>query len=245
MRWREPWPQINRWGIVNPASRPPGQEIEACPAEHLTLQHLQAIDLAFDRALAPGQRDRCLDGSDVRPEPSGETPEGREAARGGAYQPWCKVCGLALADEGGEVLRERYGLRQFRPLCGQLRELVVILVRGPFRRAKDKPGGPTRGERPSWTPPSPRAAGEGCTVVRGLSLGLGADAGHTGPPCRTGPETPGGGSSGSDGRHSDTRGSTRPGEPLCTDRGGCSRGHASAGARETPSSGGTAAPCAD
>ena len=48
----------------------------------------------------------------VRPEPSGKAPEGREGARGGACQPWFELGRLALADEGGEVLRERHGLRQ-------------------------------------------------------------------------------------------------------------------------------------
>jgi hypothetical protein len=61
-----------------------GQQIEPGPAEHLALEQLQAVDLAFDRALAPGQRDGGLDGGQVCPEPSGEAPEGRQGARGGA-----------------------------------------------------------------------------------------------------------------------------------------------------------------
>ena len=34
----------------------PGQQIEPGPAEHLTLEQLQAIDAPFDGSLAPGQR---------------------------------------------------------------------------------------------------------------------------------------------------------------------------------------------
>jgi hypothetical protein len=100
----------------------------------------------FDRALTPGQGDGGLDGGQVGPEPFGEASEGREGARGRACQPRFKVCGLALADEGGEVLCEPYGLRQLGCLRGQLRELVAILRRRPLRRAEDQPGGPTRGE---------------------------------------------------------------------------------------------------
>jgi hypothetical protein len=109
-----------------------GQQIEPRSAEHLALEPLQAVDVPFDGALTPGQGDRRLDSRDVRPKPSGETPEGREAARGGAYQPWFKVCGLALADGGGEVLREGHGLCQLGRLRGQLHQLVAILLRRSF-----------------------------------------------------------------------------------------------------------------
>ena len=86
----------------------------------------------------------------VRPEPFGKASEGRQGARGGARQPGIELGRLALADEGGEVLRERHRLRQLGRLLGQLRQLVVILRRRPLRRAEDQPGGPTRGERASW-----------------------------------------------------------------------------------------------
>jgi hypothetical protein len=107
-----------------------GQPIEPCPAKHLTLQHLQAMDLAFDRSLAPWQRDRRLASSDGRLEPSGEAPEGWEGARGGARQPRFKMCGLTLADQAGEVLCERHRLCQLGRLLGQLCQLVASVIRG-------------------------------------------------------------------------------------------------------------------
>jgi len=125
-----------------------GQQIEAGPAKHLALEHLQAIDVPFDRSLTPGQRDPCLHGGVILTQSL--APEGRESARGSARQPWIELCRLALANEGGKVLRERHCLRQLGRLLGQLRQLVLILVRGPFRRTKDQPGGPTRGEQASW-----------------------------------------------------------------------------------------------
>jgi hypothetical protein len=91
-----------------------GQEIEAGPAAHLALEHLQAIDLAFDRSLTPGQRHRRLDGGHIRSEPSDKTPEGREGARGGTSQPGFELGRLALADQASKVLRQRHRLRQFR-----------------------------------------------------------------------------------------------------------------------------------
>jgi hypothetical protein len=59
-----------------------------------------------------------LDGGQIRLEPSGETLEGWEGARGGARQPRFKMSGLTLADEGGEVLREGHRLCQCRRLLG-------------------------------------------------------------------------------------------------------------------------------
>ena len=82
-----------------------------CATKHLALQHLQTIDLAFDRALTPRQRDGGLDGGQVRPEPFGEASEGREGALGGTRQSWFELGRLALADEAGEVLRECHRLR--------------------------------------------------------------------------------------------------------------------------------------
>jgi hypothetical protein len=93
----------------------------------------------FNRALAPGQCHRGLDGGQVRPEPCGKAPEGREGALGGVHQPWFKVCGLALADEGGEVLRERHRLCQFGRRLGQLVQQMLWaleLVRAVWRRPR-------------------------------------------------------------------------------------------------------------
>ena len=108
-----------------------GQQIEPCPAIHVPFQHLQPINLPFDGALTPGQGDGSLDGAAVRTKPSGKTPEGCQGALGGTRQPWFELGRLALADEGGEVLRERDSLRQRRRLRGQLRQLLVILCRRP------------------------------------------------------------------------------------------------------------------
>jgi hypothetical protein len=113
------------------------QQIKPRSAKHLAFEQLQAVALAFDRALTPGPGDGGLDGGQVRPEPSGETPEGRQGALGGAGQPWIELGRPTLADEGGEVLRERHGLCQRGGLHGQLRQLVVILRHRPFRWTKD------------------------------------------------------------------------------------------------------------
>jgi hypothetical protein len=126
-----------------------GQPIELGPAEHLALEQLQAVDVPFDGALAPGQGHGCH----VGPEPFGKATKGREGAPGGARQPRFKVCGLAPADEGGAVLCERYGLRQLGQLGrlrGQLRQLLVILGRRPRRRTEDQPGRSARREPVPW-----------------------------------------------------------------------------------------------
>ena len=55
-----------------------------------------------------------MDGGLVRAQSSRETPEGREGTGGGTRQPRTQLDRLALADEAGEVLRERHRLRQAR-----------------------------------------------------------------------------------------------------------------------------------
>jgi hypothetical protein len=126
------WSVSRRWsGRQEQAS---GQQIEAGPAEHLALEQLQTINVPFDRSLTPRERDPGLDGGTVRLAPSGETPEGRQGTGGGTSQPWIELSRLAPADEGGEVLCERHGLRQRGRLRGQL---VVILRRRPLRWTED------------------------------------------------------------------------------------------------------------
>ena len=41
------------------------QEIEVCPAKHLAFHHLEAIDVPFDWAGAPGQGDAGFDAPDL------------------------------------------------------------------------------------------------------------------------------------------------------------------------------------
>jgi hypothetical protein len=89
-----------------------GQQIEPCPAEHLTFQQLQSVDVPFNGPLTPGQRHCGLDGGIVRAEASGETSEWRETTGGGACQPRLQLDWLALADEAGKILREGHGLCQ-------------------------------------------------------------------------------------------------------------------------------------
>src|SRR5262245_15531246 len=90
-----------------------GEQVHACPAQHLTLEHLQAIDLAFNRPLTPGPRHPGLHGGIIRTQPFGQASEGCESARGRARQPWIELGRLALTDEGGEVLCERHGFHPF------------------------------------------------------------------------------------------------------------------------------------
>jgi hypothetical protein len=151
-----------------------GQQIESRPATHLALQHLQAIDLPFARPLTPGQRHPGLDSGVISAQSFGNAPEGRESARAGARQPRIELGRLALADEGGEVLRERHRLCQLGRLLGKLRQLVVILIRRPLRRTKDQPGSPTRGEQASSSFSHRPAAAERCAVARGPTPAPGA-----------------------------------------------------------------------
>jgi hypothetical protein len=126
---------------------PSGEAIEACPAIHLALEHLQVVDLAFEGALTPGQGHGGVDGGHVRPEPFGEAPEGREGARGGTSQPWVEPCRLAPADQAGNVLRQRHSSRQWRSVRRELLQSLVVRLRAPVWRAEDQPRRMPRGQR--------------------------------------------------------------------------------------------------
>jgi hypothetical protein len=148
-----------------------GEEIESRPAKHLALEHLQAVDLALDRSLTPGQRHPGLHGGVILTHPFGKAPEGRESARGGARQPRIEPGRLALAHEGGEVLRERDGLRQ-GGMFGELRQVVVIHIPELFWRVEHQPGGPAQGERASWRSRHRRPRLRALALPGGEPLGL-------------------------------------------------------------------------
>src|SRR5262249_9340011 len=98
------------WDTRSPASRGQQeaavQEIEARPAKHLALQHLQTIDVPFHGPRTPGQRHACFDRLIVLREPGGEASYGVDGTRSGALQPGFQLCRLSLAHQGREILRE-------------------------------------------------------------------------------------------------------------------------------------------
>src|ERR671922_1288744 len=51
------------------------EEVEARPAEHLALQHLEAVDMPLARAPTPGGGDARFDRSIIRGEPRREAAE--------------------------------------------------------------------------------------------------------------------------------------------------------------------------
>ena len=77
-----------------------GQQIHVGPATHLALEHLETVEVPFERALTPGQGDSCLARGVILTQAFGQAPEGRQGARGGARQPWIELSRLALADGG-------------------------------------------------------------------------------------------------------------------------------------------------
>src|SRR5688572_27221813 len=64
------------------------QQIQLGAAEHLALEHLEAIDVAFYRAVAPRQGDASLDGIIIFPQPFRKALKRIRQTCGGALQPW-------------------------------------------------------------------------------------------------------------------------------------------------------------
>ncbi len=68
-------------------------------AEHLALQHFEAVDMPFDRPRAPGQCHARFDGGIVIAEPTGKALHGLQRTRARPLQPRIEVLGLPLAYE--------------------------------------------------------------------------------------------------------------------------------------------------
>jgi hypothetical protein len=123
-----------------------GPPLEPGAAHHLALAPLQPMAVPCARPRAPGPRHPGLDGGIIRPEPSGEAPEGGEQTGGRAGQPRVQGAGLPAADEAGDVLGERHRCRHRGRLRSPRRQLLVLVRHQPRRRTTGQPGGPTRGE---------------------------------------------------------------------------------------------------
>src|SRR5262245_14153235 len=84
------------WGQHEAAA----QEIEARPARYLALEQVEAVDVAFDRARAPGECHSGFDGGIVLVELLGQSLEGLQGTLGGALQPGIERLRLPLPKRG-------------------------------------------------------------------------------------------------------------------------------------------------
>ena len=123
------------------------EEIEARPAKHLAFQHFQAVDVPLDRAGTPGQGDARFDRLIVVAEPVGKALHGLQRTGSRAREPGIEVLRLALADEGGKVLREvdRLGdLGRLRVELGELLGLGLGALAPHAAAPARSPGGASR-----------------------------------------------------------------------------------------------------
>jgi hypothetical protein len=107
-----------------------GQQRKPGPADHLAREPRQAGDGPFEGALTPRPRDGGVDGGQVRPEPVGEAPAGRQGARGGPSHPGVERGRLAPADAAGALLRQGHRRGQRRGRRRQRRQRAGIVRRG-------------------------------------------------------------------------------------------------------------------
>lgn len=104
--WGAPWPAA--WGEHEAAAK----EIEACAAEHLALEHFQAIDLTLHWPITPPSRGPHFDRGIIVHQPSGKPLESSHRAGGGSFQPGIKPCSPPPAHEVGKILRQLNRLGQ-------------------------------------------------------------------------------------------------------------------------------------
>jgi hypothetical protein len=114
------------------------------------LPHLQAVDLAFDRAGTPGPHQARFDGLIIGAQPRRKAPQGRHTAGDGARQPPIETVGVALTHDPTNVLSQLEGHRHVARVGLKLGEERRVLV-GPLPRPlQHHPGGATRGR---WRAP--------------------------------------------------------------------------------------------
>src|SRR2546426_8914280 len=85
------------WGPHEAAA----EEIKARAAKHLALQHFEAVDMALDRPVGPGQCHARFDRLIVVVEPPGKALQGLLRTGGGALELGIELWWLPLAHEGG------------------------------------------------------------------------------------------------------------------------------------------------
>src|SRR5262245_29636869 len=124
---RHPWPDDLGFPLPWHPQEAVPQEIEVCAAKHLALQHFEAIAVAFDRAVAPGQREPCFDGRIVVAKPLRKTLQGRPRTSRGAREPAIEALRLAGPHEVGKVPGQRDRLSQFWLLRGELCQLLFLV----------------------------------------------------------------------------------------------------------------------
>jgi hypothetical protein len=104
------------------AQEPPAQQVELGAPKHLALEHLQAVDVAFDWAIAPRQPETGFDGLVVRAEPHSKALQGCYTTGDGSCQPLIEPVGLALAHDRTKVLRQPDRPCQVTVLALEVRE---------------------------------------------------------------------------------------------------------------------------
>jgi hypothetical protein len=122
------------------------QEIEARSAEHLTLEHLETIDMPLHRTGTPGQGHAGFDRVIVFAELLGEALQSLQRTGGGGFQLGIELLRLPLAHEPGKVLGQVDGLSDFGLLGAQRRELLRLCCRALLLAPEHEPGRTARGE---------------------------------------------------------------------------------------------------
>src|SRR5262249_42851964 len=110
-----PWPAILGCPLARRPEKAVPQEIKMRPAKHVALEHFEAVDMAFDRAVTPGHRDPGFDSGIIAAQPLRKTPQGCDRAGPRALQPALETVRLAGNPQGGELPGERGPLPPLPP----------------------------------------------------------------------------------------------------------------------------------
>src|SRR5213593_2407366 len=86
------------------------QELDVCPSIALALEQLQAVDMALDGTIAPGQGEPCFDRREILPQALGKACKRLNPARRCLGHPRLESVATALPHEHQKRLAQRVGL---------------------------------------------------------------------------------------------------------------------------------------
>lgn len=159
---RHPWPDDLGFPLPWCPQEAGLQESEVCTAKPLPLQHCEALEVACDGAVAPGQREPCFDGGLVVAQPLRQALQGHPCTGRGAGEPAIEALRLAGPHAVGKVPGQRDRLSPLRLRRGELCQLLFLVWRPGLRSTSQAV--PRGVSWPCW---GSATTGSGCATEMG------------------------------------------------------------------------------
>jgi len=133
------------------------QQIKFGPPISLSLDQLEASNLAFGLPLGPGKLQACANSGFISPKSSRKAPQLRGLALQGVCHPQRELGGRVISDEAEKRLGEVVDLAEFTVRLLQELEVFLLFLGEPLRRQTEPPGDLSRGRESCFQRRWPRS----------------------------------------------------------------------------------------